>query len=85
MEVIKFSLPACPPCRVYGPIFDEVAKTTEGVEFKSYDAREERELSAKFNVRRVPVTFFVKDGTVVERLMGVLTETQLKRLIKKYK
>jgi thioredoxin 1 len=69
--VLKFGASWCGPCRTLNPVMDEIAAENGDVQTYSIDCDTEKELTAKFQVRNIPVTVFIKDGNVIDRLIGV--------------
>ncbi len=80
MKVIKMSASWCVPCRAYKPTFEKVSKMDEfgDVEFEELDVDENEELAQKYGIRSVPTTLFLNNkGEVLDRLLGLQTETAL--------
>jgi thioredoxin 1 len=71
----------CGPCKMFAPIFESVSNQTEGVEFEKINVDIDSEKSAKYGIRSIPTLIIEKDGQVVQRKVGMLTEDQLKTLI----
>lgn len=64
----------CGPCKMYGPIFEGVAKSFDGegdVALYKVDIDTVPGLSTELGITSVPATVFIKDGEVVETLTGV--------------
>ena len=62
--VIDFWAPWCEPCRMVGPIIDELSEEYEGkVNFYKVNVDDEQELAGVFGIRSIPSMLFVpKDG-----------------------
>ena len=60
--VIDFWAEWCGPCRMVGPIIDELAA--------EYDVDENDALAVKFGVRNIPTVVFLKGGEVVDKQIG---------------
>jgi thioredoxin 1 len=79
-EVIKSQLPVlvdfwatwCGPCRMVGPVVEELAAAYEG-RFKvaKVNVDENPEVSAKYQIRSIPTLLIFKQGQVVEQIVGV--------------
>ena len=80
MKVIDVFGTWCGPCRAYKPTFEKVSKMDEfgDVEFEELDVDENEELAQKYGIRSVPTTLFLNNkGEVLDRLLGLQTETAL--------
>lgn len=70
--LIDFWAPWCGPCRMQGPILDEVAKAsgTKALVAK-VNVDDEPSLAAQFGVQSIPTLIILKDGKIVHRMVGV--------------
>jgi thioredoxin 1 len=82
-HVVKFSATWCGPCKAYAPIFEEATEGVSGVAFHKLDADDHSDILAKYGVRGVPTTLFIKDGEVIETKVGIQTKETLKEIIEK--
>lgn len=74
----------CGPCRMYGPIVDEVSKEYEGkVKFVKVNADENERIVQKYNVSSIPTTLLFKDGDVKAMNVGAVPKETLKKWISK--
>ena len=80
--IVDFWAEWCGPCRMLGPILDELATEQEGkVKIGKVNVDNAPNLSAKFNVRSIPMLLFFKDGEVKDTVVGVQSKDALgKRL-----
>lgn len=73
--VIDFWAPWCGPCKMVGPIIDELAKEYEGrVIMGKCDVDENSDLPAEFGIRNIPTVLFFKDGALVDKQVGAVTK-----------
>ena len=69
--VIDFWATWCGPCRMVSPIIEELEKKYEGqVVIGKADVEEAVEVTAKFGVRNIPTVVFLKNGQVVDKVVG---------------
>ncbi len=68
----------CGPCRVQGPIFEELAKDYAGkVEFKKVNVDKEGDLASTKGIFVVPTLILEKDGKELKKWMGVTSKEEL--------
>ena len=82
--VIDFYADWCGPCKVVGPILDELADEYEGkVNIYRVNTEQEQELSAAFGIRSIPSILFVPNDTQPMMQAGALPKASLKEIIEK--
>ena len=70
--IVDFWAEWCMPCRILGPIIDELAEENEGkVKVGKLDVDSNPQTAAKYQVTGIPTVIFFKDGEVVDRYVGV--------------
>lgn len=71
ISLIDFWAPWCGPCRMLAPVIEELAKEYEGkANICKVNSDEEQNLTIKYGVRSIPTMLFIKDGEVVDTLIG---------------
>lgn len=76
--VIDFWAEWCGPCRMIGPIIDELAAEYEGkVVIGKCDVDSADAVAAKYAVRNIPTIVFIKNGEVVDKQVGSCSKDAL--------
>lgn len=76
--VIDFWAEWCGPCRMIGPIVEELAEEyADKAVIGKCDVDENNEVAAHFSVRNIPTVIFLKNGEVVDRQVGYASKDAL--------
>lgn len=75
----------CGPCRMVGPVIDELAKDYAGkIVFGKINVDENRTIPMKFQIMSIPTILIFKDGNLVDKIIGALPKPNLESRIKQY-
>lgn len=81
---IDFWAPWCGPCRVVGPIIDELAEQYAGkVSVVKINVDDNPAVAQQFMVSSIPTMMVFKNGQVVDRALGAMPKSELQGLIER--
>jgi len=76
--VIDFWAEWCGPCRMVGPVVEELAKEYEGrVQIGKMNVDDNTETPETFGIRNIPTILFFKDGLLVDKQVGATQKAVL--------
>ena len=81
ISIVDFRAEWCGPCRMLGPIIEQLAVEHPEVKVAKVNVDENQELAGTFQVSSIPVVFFLKDGQVVDKIIGANPPTVYKEKI----
>lgn len=80
--LIDFYADWCGPCKVLGPIIDELAEENEGrVEIVKVNTETNPKLSSLFKIKSIPTIAFIKDKKLIEVRNGLVPKPNLQEMI----
>ena len=82
LTVIDFWAEWCGPCRAIGPVIEELSKEYNGkVNIGKVNVDHNPQLSVNYGITSIPAILFIKDGKVVDKLVGAQPKSNfVKRL-----
>ena len=82
--VVDFWAGWCRPCHVMAPILRALAKEFENqIIFAKVDVENNRDLATQFNIRSIPTLVLIRNGKEWDRLTGVKSRSDLRRVMGK--
>jgi thioredoxin 1 len=69
--MVDFWAPWCGPCRMIAPVIEELSADFEGkAKICKVNTDEEQDLAVKYGIRSIPTILFMKNGEVVDQMVG---------------
>jgi thioredoxin 1 len=91
-EIVKSDIPSmvdfwaewCGPCRMVGPVVEELANTYKGkIKIAKMDVDKNRQTPAKFGIRNIPTLILFKGGQVAQTIIGAQPKSYIEGELKK--
>lgn len=84
LKIVAFKAAWCGPCRVLTPILEELAVNNKELIIAKVDVDANSGLSAKYGIRNIPTTLFLRNGEIVDKVIGVKSLVDLQNLVDIY-
>jgi thioredoxin 1 len=81
ITVIDFWAEWCGPCRMLGPVIEQLSQENEGIAVGKVDVMANQESAQKYGITGIPCIVFFKNGEEVNRVKGVLPKSALQQKI----
>lgn len=75
--LLDFWAPWCMPCRMVGPILEQIAKERSDIKVGKINVDEEPELAGQFQVMSIPTLLVMKDGKIIKRSVGAKPKEEI--------
>lgn len=80
--VIDFWATWCGPCKMMAPVVEEVAKDYPDVKVCKVNVDEEPELSNAFKIVSIPTIVVIKNGEIIDSVVGYKPKEDIEKIIK---
>lgn len=80
ITVLDFWAEWCGPCRVLSPIMDEISTEFENdntITIGKVNVDENSDSALKYGIRNIPTLLFLKNGKVVDKVVGLQSKSQI--------
>ncbi|PIZ55462.1 thioredoxin [Candidatus Uhrbacteria bacterium CG_4_10_14_0_2_um_filter_41_21] len=84
--LVDFFAQWCMPCKMMAPILDDLSEDVgkEAVIVK-VDVDEERQLAEEFGIMSIPTMYIFREGKIVEKMVGLKAQEELKTMLESHK
>ncbi|MFM8282005.1 MAG: thioredoxin [Planctomycetaceae bacterium] len=79
--LVDFWAPWCGPCRMIGPVIEELAAENHGVKVGKVNVDDNQQVAMHYNVASIPTLMIFKGGQLVHQVMGVQPKARLQQLL----
>jgi len=85
VSLVDFWAPWCAPCRMLGPIIEELAaEYGDNAQVAKLNVDDNQDTARQYGVMSIPTMVIFKDGEEVDRLVGVMPKEQIAERLDKW-
>ena len=81
--VVDFWAEWCGPCRMLGPVIDQLSEEISGAEFVKVDVDDNPDLAREYSIMSIPCVMVFKEGAVAGKNVGFAPKDAMKEFIEK--
>ena len=82
--LVDFWAEWCGPCKMLGPVIEELAEEIEGVNFTKVNVDENGKIAMDYQIQSIPTVMIFKDGELQEKLVGFKPKAEFIEVLAKY-
>lgn len=76
--LVDFWAPWCGPCRMVGPVVEEISREYQGkAKVAKLNTDEASEIASRYGIRSIPTIMFFKNGEMVQQLVGAYPKAKI--------
>lgn len=75
--LLDFFATWCGPCRMVGPIIDQIAEENADIKVGKIDVDQDGDLAAQFQIFSIPTLIVMKNGELVEKAVGARSKEEI--------
>lgn len=81
LVVVDFWAEWCGPCRMVGPILEELANENTNIVIGKMNVDENPEVPTQMGIRNIPTLLFFKQGKIVNKFVGATSKSEYQKII----
>ena len=79
--LVDFWASWCGPCRMVGPIIEEIAAERSDIKVCKVNVDEQQNLAARFQIMSIPTLMVFKNGQITNQALGAMPKNQILALL----
>src|SRR3989344_8670572 len=83
--IVDFYADWCGPCKIMAPAFERASGKSTTVKFAKLNVDGNQEVAMRYGIMSIPTTIVFKNGNVKDMHTGALNESEILKLVEKYK